>query len=138
MVPSNSVKEITIKRLGQALTDPATNNYLIGQIPIKGSSTQFYTVEARRFAGYDKHVNGRIPGEGIVIHKVDTTLSERNAKVVDSTTVDKNRNDVGTMWLPGKTFTDKFNGITVKIIGQYTPSGSSTPSGYNLQIQRTR
>ena len=89
MAPSNSVKEITIKRLGQALADTATNNYLIGQIPIKGSSTQFYTVEARRFAGYDKRVNGKIPGEGILIHKVDTTLSDCNAKVVDSTIVDK-------------------------------------------------
>jgi hypothetical protein len=71
------------------------------------------------------------------MHKVDTTASDRNAKVVDSTTVDKNRNDVGAMWLPGKTFTDKYNGITV-IIGQYTPSGSSTPSGYSVQIQWTR
>ena len=95
-------------------------------------------MEARRFAGYDKHVNGRIPEKGILIHKVDTPLSYRNAKVMDSTTVDKNPDDVGAMRLPGKTFTDKFNGITVRIIGQYIPSGSSTPSGYSMQIQRTR
>jgi hypothetical protein len=94
VAPSNSVKKYH-QAPGQALADTVTNNYVIGQIPIKGSSTQFYTVEARRFAGYDKHVNGRIPGEGIVIHKVSTTLSYRNAKVGDSTTVDKNPDDVG-------------------------------------------
>jgi hypothetical protein len=135
---SNSDKTIPIDRLGQALTDAPMSNYLMAQVPIKGSSTQFYTVEARRFAGYDKHANGRIPGEAIVIHKVDTTLPDRNAKVVDSSTTDKNPNDAGAMWLPGETYTDKTNGITISIKGATTPSGSSTPTGYSVLIKRTR
>jgi hypothetical protein len=44
--------------------------------------------------GYDGHVNGKIPEEGIVIHKVDTSLS-RPARVVDVT---GNVNDEGAMW----------------------------------------
>jgi hypothetical protein len=134
---SNSDQTVTIDRLGQALTDAPTDNYLMAQIPIKGSATQFYTVEARRFAGYDNHVNGRIPGEAIVIHKVVSTLSDRNAKVVDSSTADKNPNDAGAMRLPGETYTDKTNGITISV-KEATPSSSSTPTGYKVQIKRSR
>src|SRR5918998_1079442 len=103
-----------------------TNSYhmdkLLGWIPTARSTSRFYVVEARRFTGYD----GQIPGEAIVIHKVDTTLSDRNAKVVDATN-NGDPNDAGAMWLPGETFTDSANGIRVKVTG-------ATASGYDVTI----
>ena len=72
----------------------------MAQIPIGDSPTDFYTVETRLFAGYDDE----IPDEAVVIHKVDTTLEDRLAQVVD---VDNNGdpNDAGAMWTPGEIFT---------------------------------
>jgi hypothetical protein len=102
-----SSQSLIIERLGQ----PASgSNYQMAQIPIGGSMTQFYTVEARLFTGYDE----QIPGEAIVIHWVNTTRGDRAAQVVDSDN-NGNPNDVGAMWLPGETFTDTANGITVSV-----------------------
>ena len=122
---SGSNPPITIERLGQELP-ASTSGYLMAQIPIPGSTTKFYTVEARRSAGYDDHANGRIPGEGIVIHKVDTALSSRPARVVDPDN-NGNANDAGAMWLPGETFTDATNRVTVEVTG-------ATTSGYSVNI----
>ena len=116
----NSDQSITLERLG---VPASTSGYLMAQIPIAGSSTQFYTVESRRVAGYDN----QIPGEAVVIHKVNTTLSDRNAQVVD-TTNDSNPNDAGARWLPGETFMDTANGISVQVIG-------TTASGYTVRIK---
>ncbi len=41
----------------------------MAQIPIGGSSTHFYTVEARRLIGYDI----KLAGAAVIIHEVDTT-----------------------------------------------------------------
>jgi hypothetical protein len=119
---SNSDQTITLERLGVPTT---TSNYLMAQIPIAGSTTQFYTVEARRFAGYDN--TGPIPGEAVVLHKVNTTLGDRVARVVDPD-ANGNPNDASAMWLPGETFTDSANGISVEVTG-------STTSGYTVRIQ---
>jgi Divergent InlB B-repeat domain len=113
-----TTKTLLMERLDQ----PTTSNYLIAQLPIVGSSTQFYTVEVRRFAGYD----AKVPGEAVVLHKVDTTLSDRNAKVVD-TDGNGNSNDAGAMWTPGETFQDATNGLTVTVNAQ-------VGNGYQLTI----
>jgi M6 family metalloprotease-like protein len=89
---SASDQNITLERLG---TPNANGAYLMAKIPIPGSTTRFYTVEVRRSTGYD----GQTPGEAVVIHKVDTTLSDRNARVVDADN-DGDPNDAGAMWLP--------------------------------------
>jgi M6 family metalloprotease-like protein len=116
---SGSDQNITLERLGA----PGANGaYLMARVPIPGSTTRFYTVEVRRFTGYD----GQVPGEAVVIHKVDTTLSDRNAKVVDSDN-DGDPNDAGAMWVPGETFTEPANGIKVKVTG-------ATASGYDVTI----
>jgi len=112
-------QNITLERLGMPNGNGA---YLMAKVPIPGSTTRFYTVEARRFTGYD----GQIPGQAVVINKVDTTLSDRNAKVVDATN-DGNPNDAGAMWLPGETFTDQVNGIEIRVTG-------STTSCYEVTI----
>ena len=125
---SGTDQKVTIERLG---VPTSTANYLMAQVPIGTSKTQFYTVEARRFAGYDGLYAGydsvgHIPGEAIVIHKVDTTREDRLAQVVDP---DNNRdpNDAGAMWLPGERFTDNVNNISIQIAG-------ATPSGYTVRI----
>ena len=116
-------QNITLDRLGQPAS---TSSYLMAKIPIPGSTTQFYTVEARRLteASYDKI--GPIPGDAVVIHKVDTTRGDRLAQVVDSDN-NGNTNDSGAMWLPGETFTDAANGVSVKVNG-------ATSSGYDVAI----
>ncbi len=97
----------------------------MAQIPIDGSSTRFYTVETRRFVGYDDHV----AGEAVVIHQVDTTSATGLARI--ATVVDPddngNPNDAGAMLLPGEAFTDAQNGISVAVTG-------ATASGYDLTI----
>ena len=68
-----------------------------------------------------------------MIHEVDTTLGDRNAKVVDFTRTGSNPNDAGAMWLPGETFIDKTNGITIKVVRE-----NDTKSGYIVDLRRTR
>ncbi len=66
---------LTLERLAQ----PGAADYLMAEIPIGEAPPDFYTVEARLFAGYDE----AIPEEGILLHKVDTRLADRQAQVVD-------------------------------------------------------
>ena len=109
----NGTRTITLARLAQ----PGSEGYLLAQIPIGDSTTDFYTVETRLFAGYD----AEIPDEAVVIHKVDTTRADRLAQVVD---VDNNGdpNDEGAMWTPGETFTDRANGIQVSVDAAWSTS----------------
>ena len=105
----------------EQLALPQTGNYLMAHIPIRGSSALFYTVEARRWTGYDI----ALPGEAVIIHEVDTTRGIP-AHVID---VDNNGNtgDAGAMWLPGETFSDTVHGITVTI-------NSTTTTGFVVTI----
>ena len=114
----NTTRTITLERLAQ----PGSIGHLMAQIPIGGSTTDFYTVETRLFAGYDDE----IPDEAVVIHKVDTTRADRLAQVVD---IDNNGdpNDEGAMWRPGEVFTDAENNLQVSIERAY-------PSGYRVTI----
>ena len=118
VAPRNSTRTITLERLAQ----PGSEGYLMAQIPIGDSPTDFYTVETRLFAGYDDE----IPDEAVVIHKVDTTLADRLAQVVD---IDNNGdpNDAGAMWTPGEIFTDSENGLQVSIDAAYS-------TGYQVTI----
>ena len=113
VAPRNSTRTITLERLAQ----PGTEGYLMAQIPIGRSRTDFYTVEARLFAGYDDE----IPDEAVVIHKVDTTREDRLAQVVD---IDNNgdTNDEGAMWTVGEVFTDLENNLQVSIDAAWSTS----------------
>ena len=110
-------RSLTIERLGVPLSD----DHLMAEIPIGGSAMQFYTVEARRFAGYDE----QIPGEGVVIHKVNLNFLEA-AEVVDADR-DGDHNDEGATWLPGETFVDPTNGVSVEVTRE-------TASGYGVRV----
>jgi len=105
----------------EQLALPETGNYRMARIPIGGSSTHFYTVEARRWAGYDI----KLPGEAVIIHDVDTARLNP-AHVVDA---DGNGNtgDAGAMWTVGESFNDGGNIITVSV-------DSATASGFVVTI----
>ena len=118
VAPRNSTRTITLERLAQ----PDSDGYLMAQIPIGDSPTDFYTVETRLFAGYDDE----IPDEAVVIHKVDTTREDRLAQVVD---IDNNGdpNDEGAMWTVGEVFLDRANNLQVSI-------DAANASGYRVTI----
>jgi hypothetical protein len=110
---------IFIERLGQPVFG---DNYRMAEIPIGYSGTPIYTVEARQRVGYDRQV----PGDAIVIHKVNPSGGDRSAQVVD---IDNNGDpdDAAAMWTPGETFTDAANGISVSVI-------SAGASGFLVNI----
>ncbi len=108
---------LTLERLAQ----PGGSGYLMATVPIAGSSSNFYTVEARYRVGYDR----KTPANAVVIHSVDTTRLDP-AWVMDSD--DPNiTNDAGTQWIPGETFRDTANAISVKV-------ESATASGFVVTI----
>ena len=105
--------------LQQSALPPAGT--LMAKIPIGGSSTHFYTVEVRRWAGYDV----KLPAQAVILHEVDTGRLNP-AHVVDA---DGNGNtgDAGARWDVGETFTDGANGVSVHI-------DSGTSSGFVVTI----
>lgn len=82
--------------------------------------SHYYTVEARMHSGYDV----KLPGEGVIIHKVDTT-NGLDARVVDPD--NGAYNGAGAIWSPGEVFADPANGIYVCV-------NSQTPTGYNVTV----
>jgi M6 family metalloprotease-like protein len=100
-----SKKQITLVRLAQP--PGISGSYLMVKIPIPGSSTRFYTVEARRFidsTSYNDYEEGLI-ASGVVIHLVDTTRTDRVAQAVDR---DHNgvTADSGSYLKPGQKYCD--------------------------------
>jgi hypothetical protein len=117
-MPSRGTHTFLLERLARS---PESTGYLMAQLPIVGSRS--YTLEARRFTGYDSDV----PGEAIVIHEVEPSRFDgRPAHVVD---VDGNRNpsDAAAMWTPGETFSDAANGIRVSV-------GAATATGFQVTV----
>ena len=82
--------------------------YQMVRIPLPAG--EFYTVEVRKKVGYD----GWLPGEGVIIHRVNPTRPDRAARVVDQDN-DGDPNDAGAIWLPGETFRDVANSILVSV-----------------------
>ncbi|HEU4556554.1 MAG TPA: putative Ig domain-containing protein [Longimicrobium sp.] len=111
---------------------PANANPTMVRVPIPGGS-QFFTVEARRFVGYDQF----LPGEAVLVHRVNPLLGDRDAQVVDP---DGNGdpNDTGAMWLPGETFTDPQTGFTLRVDSiTATGFGVTVATGATLQLSMT-
>ena len=115
----NSRRTITLERVGQPTS---SSSYLMAQIPI-GSGATFYTVETRRFAGYDT----KLPGEAVVLHRVNPVLSDRNAQVVDPDG-DSNPNVGTAQWLPGESFVDPANGVTISVL-------SAAATSFDVSVQ---
>jgi len=115
--PGNMSETITLERLTQP-TDGGTA-HLMAQLQIDG--TRFYTVEARRFAGYDT----ALPTEAVVLHEVDPSRIN-DAHVVDP---DGNGdvNDAGAAFTVGETFDDPVHDISVHI-------DADTGTGYTVTL----
>lgn len=117
VIPAGSSTTITLEQLAL----PQTGSYLMAQVPVKGAADRFYTLEARRKVGYDV----QLPGEGVIIHYVEAGRANP-ARVID---IDNNGNtgDAGAIWLPGETYVDNVNGITVTVL-------SATATGYIIGV----
>jgi hypothetical protein len=137
--PLNSVTTIEIDRLNQP---GSSTNYLMARIPIPGSS-QFYTVEARRFIGYDN----KVPAEAIVIHHVDATRANDawvvdadgnldGACVIPQDDANCDPDDAGAQWTPGETYTDAANAIQIRV-NAITATGFSVTITYGSVVSRT-
>lgn len=87
-------------------------------IPVGGSSSNFYTVEARQRQGYDVQV----PGDATIIHHVDTSRQEP-AWVMGT------NGGMGAAWAPGSLFRDAANSIGVAVT-----STTSSASGYAVAV----
>lgn len=99
----------------ERLANPKSTGYLTAVIPINNSNTDLYSIEARTPIEYDKN---EIPNSGILIHKINLTsssLDDKIAEVVDNS-FNFNPNDAGATWVPGETFVDEINNISVKVI----------------------
>jgi hypothetical protein len=115
--PDGGTFNITLERLAQ----PGSSGYLMAKIPISGSNTRYYTVEARYRLGYDT----KVANDAVVIHEVD------NTRLDDAWLVDADGNatssDDGAQWLVGETFSDPANGIAISVI-------SATATGFVISI----
>jgi M6 family metalloprotease-like protein len=123
---------ITLSRSAQPIVDSTNTIKWMAKLPIRGDARRYYTVELRLRQGYDAGVDDPGPDtdifdNAVIIHKVDETLGDRNAKVVDA---DNNGNigDLGSEWAPGETFTDAANGITVKVESFTVTAGTARVS----------
>lgn len=99
---------------------PQTQDALLAIVPVNGSE-RFYTVEVRRKAGYDV----KLPGQAVILHLVDPS-QQIPARLIDP---DGNGNtgDASAMWIPGETFNDLANNISIRV-------DSATSSGYVITI----
>jgi M6 family metalloprotease-like protein len=117
VAPPDGVSTIVLEQLAQ----PGSGNYLMAVIPIAGSSTHFYTVEARRRAGFDSS----LPGDAVVIHEIDTNR-ELPARLVNHAG-DGDVRVSASMWTPGMTFVDAPHNLAVFVDG-------ATPTGFAVKI----
>jgi len=101
------------------LAAPASTNYQMAIIPIGGSATNFYTVEARRFTGYD----AKLPDEAVIIHNVDTTEGIPALLAPEGL----GSTDPDVMFTVGETFIDATNKIAVIV-------NSATTTGFGVTI----
>jgi len=99
--------EVTTLVLYDLAVVPPGAEYHYVRIPT--GSNSFYTVERRRFTGYDQN----LPGEAVVLHRVDYTVDD-HARVVDPDG-NGNCNDAGAQWQPGETFYDSGNNVLVTV-----------------------
>jgi hypothetical protein len=103
-------RTITLTQLAQ----PGSDGYLLAQVPIGGSATHFYTVEARRRVGFDAH----LPGDAVVIHEVDTTRSM--PAVLVSRAAERDVQATASRWQAGQRFTDEAHGIAITVDAETT------------------
>lgn len=95
--------------LERSASPTSATDMLLARIPLQNG--RFYSVEARRFTGYDAH----LPGEAVVVHEVDPARPTGSPAWVVDPDGNENPNDAGAMWIPGETFRDTLNGVLVRV-----------------------
>lgn len=105
-------------------TMPASD-FLWSKVPIAGSATRFYSVEVRRQEGYDVALP---TASAVIIHRINTTLADRKAQVVDATN-DGNPNDAGATWNAGETYADPVAEVSIEVL-----AGPALDGSYQVRI----
>jgi hypothetical protein len=105
LVARAGTQTIMLERLAQ----PEDEGYLMAQIPIAGSTSYFYTVEARRRLGFD----ASLPADAVVIHEVDT--ARPMPAVLVSRAAERDLQATGSRWQAGQRFSDEAHGIAISV-----------------------
>lgn len=108
---------LNLERLNQPT---GANAYLMARVPVRGSATRYFTVEARYRVGYDGH----LPSDAVIIYAVDTAR-DTPAWLVDADGVPAW--DEGAMWRVGETFFDPASNISVRVV-------SANATGFTVTI----
>jgi M6 family metalloprotease-like protein len=123
-------RTVRIERIG----NPTQTGFKMARVMIPGISSRYYSVESRKFAGYD--TSSSIAGESVIIHQIDLykAWNPGASRLID---IDGNgdTSDEGTMWRVGETFTGE-NGVSITVtledatgfkVNVSTPAGSAVP-----------
>ncbi len=120
-VPSGSAVTFELERAAE----PGPGGRLIGVLPLGGSAGEFYSIESKRQAGYDRVAAGALPAEGVIIHRVSPNIDPIARLINDdggtSTT------SPGTYLQPGEQWQDVARNITVRNL-------SATSTGYSVRV----
>jgi M6 family metalloprotease-like protein len=117
VAPQQGQAAVVLTRLAQ----PGAEGYLLAMVPIAGSRTHFYTVEARRRVGYDVH----LPSDAVLIHEVDESRP-RPAQLVGRIAQGNGSVDEG-VWTVGSRFADRQHGIAISVEAE-------TAAGYAVKM----
>ncbi len=128
-VPPGTGTTVTLERLRNPLSSV---NPLMIKIPINGSSSYYYTVEARFQTTGQQDYDQNIPDTAVIIHNVllgrggwPGTNTGPALVVVDDPTAGSPGsvvNGEGARWKPGETFQDTAAGIKISVISQNASS----------------
>ena len=119
VAPANSERTVTLERLAL----PQSNVFRLAIVPIGGTSTRYYTIEARRSAGYD----ARLPRHGVLIHNVD--LQRQYPPALVDANVNGDSGDEGSVWTVGETYVDAVNATSIAVVAE-------TNTGYVVTIRQ--
>ncbi len=125
VVPGEGFFRVTIDPLGSA----TTATYRMARIPINGSNSHYYTVEAREAVG---NYEADIPGTGggdrmVIIHEVNTGRSEPAWVVDEDDPPADYASTEGVMWRVGELFVDPAAEIAIEVESQ-------TATGFQVGI----
>lgn len=104
----------------EGATLPGPTGYLLAIVPINGSATHFYTVEARRLVGYDAN----LPGTAVIIHEIGG--ASPLTQLVDLSLYNWGDGE-SAMWPPGEAFGDPVGEIIIRV-------DAATPTGFTVTI----
>ncbi len=104
---------------------PSPGGRLIAVLPLGGSAGEFYSIESKRPAGYDRIASGALPAEGVIIHRVNPNI-DPIARLVNAGGGTSTTNE-GAYLVPGEQWQDVARNITVRVL-------DATTTGYNVRV----